>query len=92
MSKATHMRQSYSYAVTCTWLREESSSLCPHSGNPVPTAAGWDCPSPTHADAGTPAMAAFSVLCLCGYSANQIQGQWLCSAEPFVGLLLPGTK
>lgn len=48
MSKATHVRQSYSYAVTCTWLREESSSLCPHSGDPVPTAAGWDCPSPRH--------------------------------------------
>lgn len=46
--KAMHVRQSYSYAVTCTWLREESSSLCPHSGDPVPMAAGWDCPSPRH--------------------------------------------
>lgn len=92
MFKAMHMRQSHSYAVTCTWLREESSSLYLHSGDPVPMAAGWDCPSPTHADAGTPATATFSILCLCGYSANQIQGQWLCSAEPFVGLLLPGTK
>lgn len=47
MFKAMHVRQSYSYAVTCTWLREESSSLYLHSGDPVPMAAGWDCP-PLH--------------------------------------------
>lgn len=37
MFKAVNVWQSYSYAVTCTWLREESSSLYPHSGDTVPT-------------------------------------------------------
>lgn len=75
MFKAMNVRQSYPSAVTCTWLREESSSLYPHSGDTVPLAAGWGCPSPTHADAGTPTAAAFGILCLCGSSSNQIQGQ-----------------